>query len=390
MNPYLRYFVGSLVVIFLLGGTLNFSLDPLGYFRNHGMHPGFLLKDRVWGDDRTVHDLSIDTYRPDTLIAGNSRVKHGFAVDDRQLTERLGVILNLGLPGGRFDELDRYIRIVLEDHAVRHLVIGLDLGQFLRGNGLAGNPSPGHWLDSGGSFPGVPIPLKKLATALWSKSTFLASVKVMLRPHNTTLNGASNTDTKLMKLEASGHRLVTRKLEVRMAKVYSSYDLSVYFDRLAVFDALLAYTCLKNTSVRLFISPMHIRQLLLIREVGHLGLFFNWKTQLTGMVSQYQNKGCQVTLTDFSTISPYTSEPFPELGDKQHRMQWYWESSHYNHEMGRMVIDRLWNNDDSFDSFGKNLTAENIAAWLDEERDNLNALVRNQPILVKEVRELVR
>ncbi|WP_438958497.1 hypothetical protein [Porticoccus sp.] len=71
-------------------------------------------------------------------------------------------------------------------------------------------------------------------------------------------------------------------------------------------------------------------------------------------------------------------------------MQWYWESSHYNHQMGRVVIDRLSNNDDSHDGFGKNLTAENIAGWLGEERNNLNALVRSQPMLVKEISDLIR
>lgn len=386
MNIYLRYFAGSLVAIFLLGAALNFVLDPLGYFRNHDLHVGTFLGDRVWGDDRTAHSLSIETYRPDTLIAGNSRVKNGFAVDDRQLSERLGVILNLGLPGARFDELDRYIRIVLEEHAVRHLLIGLDLGQFLRGEELVGGSTPGYWLDTDGNFP---LWLKKLAAALWSKKTFLASAKVIFSPHGTTLNGGSNPETMLEKLEASGHRRMTRKVETHLARHYSRFDTGVYVERVAALDALLADACLKNTEVRLFVSPIHIRQLLLIREVGHLGLFFNWKTLLADMVSQHQKKSCRVTLTDFSTISPYTSEPFPEPGDKQHRMQWYWESSHYNHDMGRMVIDRLWNNDDSHDGFGKNLTAESIAKWLDEERSNLNALVRSQPELVKEISDLI-
>lgn len=169
MNTYLRYFFCSLAAIFLLGGALNFALDPLGYFRNHDVHVGTFLGERVWGDDRTAYDLSIDTHRPDTVIAGNSRVKHGFPVDHGQLSGRLGTILNIGLPGARFDELDRYVRIVLEDHAVRHLVIGLDLGQFLRGKERIGGSTPGHWLDSDGDFP---LWLKKLATALWSKLLF--------------------------------------------------------------------------------------------------------------------------------------------------------------------------------------------------------------------------
>lgn len=388
MNSYLRYFVGSLVAIFLLGAALNFTLDPLGYFRNHGLHPGIFLGDRVWGDDRMVHDLSIDTYRPNTLIAGNSRVKHGFAVDDRQLSEPLGAILNLALPGANFDELDRYIRRILENQALSNLLIGLDVGQFLHSRDRVARIEHHHRLNSEEDL--LPAPVKKLGAAFWSKNTYLASAKVMLSPHDTTLNGGANPETMLEILETSGHRRMTRVVEARMALHYSRFNPEVYVERMAAMDALLADVCLKNTSVRLFISPMHIRQLLLIREMGHLGLFFNWKAQLANRVSHYRQEGCPVTLTDFSTISRFTSEPFPEPGDKQHRMQWYWESSHYNHKMGRMVIDRLWNNDDSLEGFGENLTAENIAGWLDEERDNLNALVRNQPILVKEVSELVR
>lgn len=387
MNPYLRCFSGSAMAFFLLGAALNFALDPLGYFRNHGWHAGTFPGERVWADDRMAFDLSIDAYRPDTLIAGNSRVKHGFAMDGWQLPDRLGVTLKLGVRGAQFDELDRYIRRILDNNTVRNLMIGLDLGQFLRGRDPTVSSEQRSQLTSGGFLPDS---AKKLVAALWSKHAFLASASFMAGPHTSTLDGGSNPEVLLQRLDGLGHRLRTRRIEARTARRHPILDSQIYAQRLTALDALLANACLKDTTVRLFVSPIHIRQLLLMREIGHLSLFFNWKAQLASIVGQHERRGCRVTLTDFSAISKYTSEPFPEPGDKQHRMRWYWESSHYNRRIGQMIVDRLSNDRDNHDGFGKHLTPRNITSWLDEERNNVNALVREQPMLVKEIRDLTR
>lgn len=183
---------------------------------------------------------------------------------------------------------------------------------------------------------------------------------------------------------------MTRRAETRIAQRYPAVDQGIFNARAATLDALLAEVCRKGLTTRLFISPTHIRQLLLIRELGQLSLFHSWKTQLATMVSHHQERGCAVALTDFSILSEYTSEPFPEPGDRQHRMQWYWESSHYNHQMGQMIIDRLLTKEEVYRDFGITLTAENVSALLIEERKKLNALAHDQPLLVKEISGLVR
>jgi hypothetical protein len=387
MNPYLRYFSCSVLAIFLLGAALNFTLDPLGYFRNHGLHPGTFLEQRVWGDERAAFDLSIESYRPDTVIAGNSRVRHGFAADDAHLRERLGVILNLGLPGADIGELDRYIRKVLDNTPTAKLMIGLDFGQFLRDRDFGGRTGQSDSRQAGRLLPD---PVMNLVSALWSENAFRASAESLLMPHNTTLNGGSNAQHALRRVRSSGHRLMTRRAETRIAQRYSVIDQAIFAARMATLDALLAEICRKGTTARLFISPVHIRQLLLIRELGQLSMFHGWKTQLAAMVSQHQERGCAVTLTDFTIISEYITEPFPESGDRQHRMQWYWESSHYNHKMGHMIVDRLWTENEGDRDFGKDITTENVRSLLEQERQKLQALAHEQPLLVREIRGLVR
>lgn len=382
MNSYLRYFSCSMLVIFILGAALNFALDPLGYFRNHGLHPGTFLGNRVWGDERAAFDLSIDSYRPDTVIAGNSRVRHGFAVDDARLREQLGVMLNLGLPGADIGELDRYIRKVLDNNPRSDLMIGLDFEQFLRRR--APDDHSGH---SAPLHPGrlLPDSVRNLVSALWSENAFRASAELLVMPHNSTLDGGSNTELVHRRVRISGHRQMTRRTETRIAQRYSEVDQGVFNARVATLGALLTEVCRKGTTTRLFISPIHVRQLLLIRELGQLGLYLSWKARLATMVSQLQERDCAVKLTDFSVISEHTSEPFPEPGDRQHRMQWYWESSHYNHRMGHMIIDRLLTKEEGRLDFGITVTADNVSGLLKEERNKLNALANDQPMLVKEI-----
>lgn len=387
MNSFLRCFTYSLVALLLLGAALNFTLDPLGYFRNHEMHIGDFLEGRVWGDERTAYDLSIDTYRPDLLIVGNSRVRHGFAVDDAQLLQQLGTMVNLGLPGGDVDEVDHYVRKVLENKPAIKLMAGLDLEQFLRVQDAAPSPEL-HGQSVTGSA--LPVGIQNAVSALWSGNAFRASAQLLFTPHNATLNGGSNAEIMLRRINSSGHRSLARRTEARAARHYSVVDHEVFRERMATLDALLADICLKGTTARLFISPVHIRQLLLIREVGQLNLFFSWKTQLAGMVSQHQQSGCRVTLTDFSIISRYNSEPFPELGDRRHRMQWYWESSHYNYSLGQKIIDRLWQDGAGYNEFGVDLTPANIDRLRHQEQDKISALARSQPGLVQEIRDLIR
>lgn len=385
MNTYLRVFCLAVPGLFLLGAVINYALDPLGYFRNHGWHDGTFAGNRVWADDRMVFDLSIDAYNPDTLIVGNSRVARGFALDDEQLPERLGATLKLGVRGAQFDELDRYTRRVLTGNSVRHLVIGLDLGQFLQGRDRYVRAEQQRQLESGKTFPGVP---NRQIAALWSKTAFLASANVVLGVHKSRLDGGANPEVMHERLHGVGHRALTREVEARALRDYPRFDPGVYTARLTALDRLLADACRKDIAVRLFVSPLHIRQLLLIRETGHFPVFSDWKRELTARVGRHHAAGCRATLTDFSGISRYTSERFPPPGNRQDRMRWYWESSHYHHTLGQMIINRLWESGANHDDFGKRLTPGNISDWLDASASELDALVRDRPLLVKEIRSL--
>lgn len=375
MSPFLRCFSFALPALLLLGALLNFLLDPLGHFRNQGMQLVTYPGERVWGDERVALTLSIDSYRPDTLIVGNSRVRHGFARIDGELREQMGETRILGLPGANFDEMNLHARRVLANHSVQNLVLGLDLEQFLLRADPADTPAQAGRPEPGGA---VPDPLRNLVAALWSEPAFRASVARIFSTPDAQLNGAASPEFMRRRLDRLGHAQMARRVEAYVAQRYAEADPGVYEARMAALDALLAHACADTPAIRLFISPIHVRQLLLIRESGHLDQFFAWKAQLADIVSQHQAAGCQATLTDFSTISRYTSEAFPEPGDKRHRMQWYWESSHYNHRMGQMILERLWSSRGKHADFGRNLDAGSVNRLLEDERKKLGELLRLQ------------
>ncbi len=384
MNSFLRVFAGSVVAIFVVTAAFNFTLDPLGYFRTRGWHDGTFVGDRMWADERLAFNLSIDNYRPDTLIVGTSRVRQGFAVADQELPAQAGETLRLGVSGARFQELDYYVRRLLSGSTPGNLLIGLDLGQFLRSER---EPAGGH---KPRTDDAQGLSARTLLPALWSRGAFRASVATLFIMHRMKLDGSANTGIMQRRLDGVGHHQLTRKVERQMLKRPPTYSPTVYNMQMGTLDTLLMSVCLSPINVKLFISPIHIRQLLLLRETANRGLFSDWKIALAHMVDTHRTQGCRVTLTDFSGISAYTSEPFPAPGDTQQQMQWYWESSHYTPRMGRMIIDRLLEQNGSGHDFGADLTPDNIAGFLDRERHKLDMLIRNQPALVREISELAR
>lgn len=64
---------------------------------------------------------------------------------------------------------------------------------------------------------------------------------------------------------------------------------------------------------------------------------------------------------DFSVYHPFTAEKVPT--DKNTKMKYYWESSHYKNELGLIVLDRLVG-DSKYEDFGMELNLDNIDTYL--------------------------
>lgn len=367
-------------------GLTSYALDPFGMFRGFGLRTDYLLGERIWEDQRKVKDLSLDRLHPDTLIIGNSRVQKGFNVYDPALEQRLGHAHNLGLSGANFDEMDYYTRLAMRGQALKTLIIGLDIGQFTEAR-RSDNAEVVNFKYLQDIY-GVDM-VKRFSYALWSSQAIKAWESVLQQPHSLTMRGTPNFDEESLYLMTSGYRRVTRRVEYNVADRLRMVDWNSYERRMHLMDALIADACLQGTVIKLFISPVHARHLVLLNEVGLTEKSFQWKRTLTEIVSRHQVFGCDVALLDFGRITTYATEPFPDIDNHAHSMKWYWDSGHYKPALGLLVLQRLFHEAASSAEFGLALTPATIDQSVKAEKTELYQFIHEHPDIVNDVRRAI-
>ena len=134
-------------------------------------------------------------------------------------------------------------------------------------------------------------------------------------------------------------------------------------------ESVLDEHCAKGTGFRLFFHPVHA-----LAELSYWGNvpadLEKWKTDLTKMVDRKRQAGCNIRLYDFAGYSPITTEEIPQATG-QSTMQYYWEHSHYNSEVGRKMIATMSGQNkaiDQDDDFGMELTPANVLPHLERVR----------------------
>ncbi len=387
MLQYLRYLAISFILVLLIAGSISYLLDPFGYFRINGFRAVSYLGDRVWGGDRTVKPLVLPAIRADTLLLGTSRVKIGFDVDDPDVREYLGTSYNLSLAGGTIDELDKLTRYAMNYHVPSNIIIGLDFGRFVAANRASIPEFVNHDSSLMGCFIGM---LRRVGFALWSKDTLMNAVGSLFRNHSAYLNGTRNIAINKRKLKRIGARVQSQEIERLIARrLDRNRNTSTYAESMTTLDRLVGYACSKNVRVKLFISPLHVRQLLLLNTLNFQERYFGWKRELVNISGQHRLDGCGVDLVDFSRITRFTTDPFPSIDNLKALPQWYLDSSHYNNLLGKFIIYRLWGSVHAPHDFGINLDSEVIESQIDASREELIQYQHAHPDLVKELRDVV-
>ena len=166
-------------------------------------------------------------------------------------------------------------------------------------------------------------------------------------------------------------------------------------NKLKLFRKLVA-ECQKNKiKLYLFISPVHARQLELMRVSGIFPVFEQWKRDLVNIMVQEQAKNPKnsLILWDFSGYNSMTTEAIPAANSRA-QMTWYLESSHYKKELGNLVLDRVL----SYpkipphfpQDFGVIIHPDNIEAHLMNIRNDSGGYHQQYPQEIQEVNHLFR
>ena len=139
-----------------------------------------------------------------------------------------------------------------------------------------------------------------------------------------------------------------------------------------------------HIDVRLFIPPIHARQMEAILDLGLP--YKTWLRDVARVADQ-----THTPLTDFSGYNTITTEPLPPM-DSKAPMRWYWESSHFRREVGDMILGVLFGHRtaDTPADFGNVLTSQTVEADIAALHNGRARYAATQPIEAQTVAKFVK
>jgi hypothetical protein len=368
---FLKHWAIAFVAIAAAVGTVGLVADPFGVYGTRLVPRLARCKPSLRDYARLAKAYGVAAHRPATVLIGTSRVARGLDPSDPVLQRRLGRTYNLGLPGGTLDEMAALARhAAATSPELRTLVIGLEPGVFFH------DPRPPHASWRTGSTPHPLFRLARARDTLFSLDSLRATAALLnddFGCESPYLGDGFYQDNLDQKMAPRGVRWGAQRIVRNGCRHYLPLSRGTppaaaqAAAQAEVFRELLRWSRERGLRVRLFITPLHVRYLEMLRAIGFWPIVEDWKRFTTRAVAEAAREGADVELWDFSTYHPLTTEPIPSLGDRETRMRWYWEPSHFRPVLGRQIVARMIAGDDGTEApadFGRRLTPENVEAHL--------------------------
>ncbi len=353
MQRYLAILFGVTVTLLALTATCNVLVDPYQMSGSTWLNRWSAIKP-FFGDNHVLGKPFVVRHRqPQALIFGTSRENHGIDPNHSGWPVASQRAYNFAMDAANMADIERLFEHASHVTQLKEVVIALD---FL------------NMFD--GSVPGA----ENFDTSLLvsdQHSALAASFNAaryfvswpMLRD---SLRTVLHQDPALIDFESSGRR--TARVFEGAAKRFGQHHMFEYSEikylrarlplpparRYLPRDAdgptlrhlarILDRAADAGIGVRLYITPVHARQLEVYRTLGLWETLEQWKQDVlltargAGMRSTHQ----EFQVWDFADYSTLTTESVPGEADPQVRMQWYWESSHYRKPLGDRVLDRIF------------------------------------------------
>ncbi len=312
-----------------------------------------------------------------TMLLGSSRTEMG--IDPEHPLWGDGATLNLALGATNFIETEAVFRYAVAVQPIERVVCFADFLMFSSRRGLGEDFKQSRFDPD---LAEVPYHLQ----LLWSENALDGSLQVLKnrqrdRRSGYGVRGAWTRDLNSNLIKRIGHRGMLRKILHSFFKPSGPYDRYEYSsDRLARFQALVEDCRTRGIRLTVVIPPIHAIQLEAIRTAGIWDAFEQWKRDLARIVSASAADAAgapAAELWDFTAYTGFNAEPFPQEGDTETRMRWYWESSHFRMELGDLVLYRIHGQappDGPLpDDWGIRLTPQNVEARIAQHRGEQEA-----------------
>lgn len=404
-SDYLRLY--AIVTGGLLAAVIGFNyvIDPYDVNGRFDIERVNSVKAAMTTHGRLAKAYAVRRLKPEAIALGSSRTEH--ALDMRHAGWNAGATprYNLALGGASIYEIMRYFAHAQTMQPLKQVVIGIDFPMFEITTQKAPDFSESYFTPED-SLGGLEIGLQKLGilasldtVELSAKTVIKSAFKGSLKFCIFEDDGTSAAACLENQIAPNGIRaaFIPREIE-GLKEARTSPDHAFRFDNgsgESTFDhfrAILKIARQNGTDLRLFISPIHARLLDVIRVGGSWEKYEKWQKTLVAILEQdaLENTGQPpFALWDFSGYNSITTEAVPALEDKDARMEWYWEGSHYKKELGKLVLDRIFDYKQGGRrtpaDFGVAINASNIDDHLAAKRVAQRRYIESHPADIAEL-----
>jgi len=380
---YLWFFLLSITGFSILFGGFNLLADPFGIYRILEIEGLNAEKPVAYNHARLHKSFAIGRLRPSGLILGSSRALRG--LDPGHPGWKTSPVYNLGLVATDIYELHDSLVFSQEIHPLKQVVVALDLFDFNINWRRPAEADPRRIKDYG-SVPWLIFRFRDIANTLLTFDALIASLGTIAWQKQgcrslIELDGMVSSRDKDCAVAIVGHRRLFQWSEWKILNewlVFSDFELRDKASgrtTLTAVENMAADARRWGIDLRFIISPVHARQLELMRRAGVWQQFEAWKRELVAILAADGARhpdGHDIPLWDFSGYNSITGVAVPPAGQIEARLWSYWEGSHYTKAVGDMVLDRVLVHESRERSipqdFGVRLTSANIDTHLQNIR----------------------
>jgi hypothetical protein len=354
MNGKRWFKVWAIIIIIIpIVGGFNYLIDPYGLYNTKYFS---FAKIKQSNKMMLIKALKTEEIKYTSICLGTSRTEVGYNPNHKYFIKPS---YNLGVSGSSMYESRLYFENTLKKGNLEKVLLVADFIMFNANKQKSINEFETYFQN------------KSIYNFLFSVDTLIDSLLTIKGGSGTNYydNGQIFHDYSQKNIdEVNGHIEVFRKNEkVYYEKnpdnyLYSDTKLNSFDD----FEKIVKQSYENNIELDIIFGPSHIRQWESFNYRKSFNQWLQWKKDVVisvNKIAHQQNKK-QFRIMDFSVYHNLTAEKVPT--DKDTKMKYHWEASHYKNELGLVVLDRLIG-DSNFNDFGIELNLQNIDEHLKQQ-----------------------
>lgn len=352
--------------------AFNLLVDPFGAYRWASLKKMEPYRSGIATREAKAELAARGTF--DTIVIGSSRMRMGMPTTHPAYGSTN--VCNLGLAGTTMAETAGVLDYALKKNPVRRVILGADFHTFSASRGIDPTFEVSRFnphLDLS-EYHGRNL----LGARALGESWPLFKDWIRGRP---ALVGDRGSVPKYLPERASQREAFAKRVRASLVSLGAEGSFVRSPQRLETLRQMVRQCREKGIELIVFVPPIHALQLEAVRARGKWENYERWKRDVVQILAE-EGVTESVPLWDFQGFAGVLAEPVPPEGDRQTRMKYYMEASHFTPALGDLVLQRILPTTTvSADatSFGVRITPSNLEAHLARVRADREAYAAQNP-----------